>query len=67
MSKLEQAKEAILERIMDKDVLPNHTKILAEAYGSLIMADVQERMTEWQTKGCECNECRDRLDDEVLQ
>ena len=61
MSKLEQAKDAILERIMERDALPNHTKILAEAYGSLIMADVQERMADWQT-----NLDKDDLDEEMI-
>ena len=51
MSKLEQAKDAILDRIMDKDVLPSYVKILAEAYGALINAETQEHMTDYATSG----------------
>lgn len=51
MSKLEQAKDAILDRIMDQDELPNYVKILAEAYGALINAETQARMTDYATSG----------------
>lgn len=51
MSKLEQAKDAILERIMERDALPNYVKILAEAYGALINAETQARMTDYATGG----------------
>lgn len=51
MSKLEQAKDAILERIMERDALPNYVKILAEAYGALINAETQARMTDYATSG----------------
>lgn len=51
MSKLEQAKDAILDRIMDQDELPNYVKILAEAYEALINAETQARMTDYATSG----------------
>lgn len=51
MSKLEQAKDAILERIMERDALPNYVKILAEAYEALINAETQARMTDYATSG----------------
>lgn len=49
MSKLEQAKDAILERIMERDALPNYVKILAEAYATLSESSRMDKSFEYQT------------------
>lgn len=49
MSKLEQAKDAILERIMERDALPNYVKILAEAYAHLSESSRMDKSFEYHT------------------
>lgn len=49
MSKLEQAKDAILDRIMERDALPNYVKILAEAYATLSESARMDKSFEYQT------------------
>lgn len=63
---VDKAKEAILTNISD-GLSVEGVKILAEAYAMLVNAETQEKMTEWQTRDCNCPQCRDGLDDEVIR
>lgn len=55
---------AIELAVADKD--SEDAMAWAQVYSALVHADTQERMTEWQTKDCNCPDCRDGLDDEVI-
>ena len=62
------AKQAILDALIEtcKADLGSNAKAFAEAYQMLVNADIQVRMTDWQTRECDCKDCRDNLDDEVI-
>jgi len=65
MTKLEEAKNKILEAIilgktLEMDSTPEDYQALTSAYSTLVHAEVQLKMVEWQT-GCD-----DDLDDEVI-
>jgi len=62
------AKSALLNALIDtcKADLGSNAKAFAEAYQMLVNADIQVKMAEWQTRECDCEDCRDNLDDEVI-
>ncbi len=62
---INKAKEAILT-MMSATTDAEDIQMLAMAYQTLVNAETQEKMAEWQTRDCNCPQCRDGLDDEVI-
>jgi len=62
---INKAKDAIL-KAMFATTDAEDIQMLAMAYQTLVNAETQEKMTEWQTRDCNCPQCRDGLDDEVI-
>ena len=54
------AKQAILKAIEEacRINLSVDAKNLSEAFQMLVNADIQVKMVEWQTRECDCHECR---------
>ena len=58
------AKQAILDALIEtcKADLGSNAKAFAEAFQMLVNADIQVKMAEWQTRECDCHECRGNED-----
>lgn len=61
---INEAKSALLARIVEGDEVVD----AAGAYQMLVMAECHERMTELQTRDCDCPDCKPPFDegDEIL-
>lgn len=53
---INKAKDAIL-KAMSATTDAEDIQMLAMAYQTLVNAETQEKMTEWQTAPCECDGC----------
>jgi hypothetical protein len=62
---INKVKEAIVT-MMSATTDAEDIQMLAMAYQALVNAETQEKLTEWQTRDCNCPQCRDGLDDEVI-
>ena len=63
MTKLDEAKSALLARIVEGDEVVD----AAGAYQMLVMAECQERMTELQTRECDCPDCKPFGGDDTIE
>lgn len=63
---INEAKSAILDRIIAWQDNDERVKAYVDAYATLCLTEVQARMTEWQTRECGCDECQRRNFPEVI-